>query len=364
MKKKTIAGLLVSLGVALVSPYAAEPLLLDLSTLPAAQVEAALPKAMRTPIATIVDKPRPSPSGDARDYISYARYWWPDPTKPDGLPFIRRDGHHNREQMVFGDTDRLNRMVRTVETLALGWSTLHRPECAALAGEWLRAWFVTPKTRMNPNLAYAQIRLGRNHNRGNGSGLIDGRALTRVVDALRLLEGSPALSAADERAVRQWFADYLQWFTTSPQGKSERKAANNHGSWYLQQSIVYNLYLGRDDVARQLAESDRARIGAQIEPDGRQPLELARADSLGYSAFNLEAQLGVAWLAAQMGVDLWHYEAPGGGSLRKALDYLRPYNDDPKKWPGSQLKNVEPGFLKPHLAQVARIEALLASKAK
>lgn len=341
---------------------AAEPYILDLAVHPAAQVEAALPKAMAAPVVTVVDKSRPSPTGDAHDYISYGRYWWPDPTKVDGLPFVRRDGHHNREQLKFSDTERLNRMVNSVETLALGWAELHRADGAARAGDWLRAWFVTPATRMNPNFSYAQIRLGRDNNRGSSFGLIDGRAFIRVVDALRLLDGSPALSASDDRAVRQWFAEYLQWFVTSPQGKAEAKAANNHGSWYLQQRLVFNRYLGRDAEARKLAESDRTRIAKQIKSDGRQPLELARADSLGYSAFNLEAQLGVALLAAQVGVDLWHYEAPNGGSLKKALDYLRPYNDDPKKWLGGQLKELEPGFLDPHLALVARIEAVLAER--
>ena len=34
----------------------------------------------------------PPPSGDKHDYLSYSRYWWPDPEKNDGLPYIRRDG--------------------------------------------------------------------------------------------------------------------------------------------------------------------------------------------------------------------------------------------------------------------------------
>ncbi|QYM78972.1 alginate lyase family protein [Horticoccus luteus] len=351
-------------GLLLVSSTlrAAEPYILDLAEHPTAKLEAACPKAIAAPVVTVVEKTRPSPTGDPHDYVSYGRYWWPDPTKVDGLPFIRRDGHHNREQLKFSDTERFNRMVNSVETLALGWAELHRADCATRAGDWLRAWFVTPATRMNPNFSYAQIRLGRDGNRGSSFGLIDGRAFIRVVDALRLLEGSPALSASDDRAVHQWFADYLQWFVTSAQGKAEAKAPNNHGSWYLQQRLVFNRYLGRDTEARKLAETDRARIAKQIKPDGRQPLELARADSLGYSAFNLEAQLGVALLAAQVGVDLWHYEAPNGGSLKKALDYLRPYNADPKTWTGEQLKQLEPGFLDPHLALVARIESTLAQR--
>ena len=32
------------------------------------------------------------PSGNKNNYASYSRYWWPDPAKADGLPYIRRDG--------------------------------------------------------------------------------------------------------------------------------------------------------------------------------------------------------------------------------------------------------------------------------
>ena len=37
------------------------------------------------------------PSGDKHDYMSVGPYWWPDPSKPDGLPYIRRDGEVNPE---------------------------------------------------------------------------------------------------------------------------------------------------------------------------------------------------------------------------------------------------------------------------
>src|SRR5438132_4869754 len=37
------------------------------------------------------------PSGDPHDYMSLARYFWPDPSKPDGLPYIRKDGYSNPE---------------------------------------------------------------------------------------------------------------------------------------------------------------------------------------------------------------------------------------------------------------------------
>jgi acetyl esterase/lipase len=331
------------------------PFLLDSKTLDASAVASSAKKALEVPIVTVVDKPRPSPTGDFHDYVSYGRYWWPDPASTNGLPYIQRDGHPNREQMAFGDQDRLGRMIDTVETLAQGWQLEHREEYARRAGEWIRAWFVTTAARVNPSFEYAQIHLGRDGNHGNKSGLIDTRVFDRLIDALRMLHGSPAFTGNDEAAVHQWFSDYLQWLTTSKNGKLEHEATNNHGSWFLGQLIAITRYLDREDEARQFAREDFARIANQFAPDGSQPLELVRQDGLGYCAFNLEAQFCIATLAAPLGVDLWHYSATNGASLHRGLEFLLPYNTAPEAWPHSQLKKLEPGFLQPQIDQAAHI---------
>lgn len=304
-------------------------------------------RALQLPIRTVVDKPRPSPSGDMHDYVSYATYWWPDPRWPDGLPFVRHDGHHDRAMTALGDEARLGAMEEAVRSLALGWAVLHRPEYADRAGQWLRAWFLDPATRMTPNLVYAQIRRGHDGDKNVGTGCLDGRGLTQVVDGLGLLEGSPALTAAEAHAIHDWFQAYFDWLMTSQPGMAEHLAANNHGSWYLVQAVSIARYLGDDETARRLCSEDYGRIAWQIRPDGSQPLELARQDALGYSVFNISAQLQVARLALPLGIDLTGYQAPGGGSLAKAIAYLKPYNADPKRWPGRQISPQHPGFLGP-----------------
>ena len=114
--------------------------------------------------------------------------------------------------------------------------------------------------------------------------------------------------------------------------------------------------LGRDDEARRLCEEDFALIGAQFRRDGSQPLELEREDGLGYSVFNLQAQLQLARLARPLGIELWNYTAPNGGSLQKGLDYLRPYNQAPGKWPHRQNEKLKPGFLVPLLQDAEALD--------
>ena len=361
MKRPRAAAFLLPAALLLAPLPAADEtrsLLQELDTVSSAVLEQAAAKALRVPLITITDKAKPSPTGDAHDYISYARYWWPDPAKPDGLPYIRKDGSHNREQVDAGDRKKIDHLVDSVTVLALGWSRLHREECARRAGEWLRAWFVTPATRMKPALDYAQVRLGHNRNLGNASGVIDTRTFADLVEVLPLLQGSPALTPEDDAAIRRWFTDYFHWLETGPAAVAEHQAENNHGSWYLVQAVAIARYLGRDDAARRLCEEDRARIARQFEADGRQPLELARADSLGYSHFNLVAQLQLARQAHRLGVDLWHYTAPNGGSLKRGVDYLRPYNAAPDTWPHPQGAVLPKGFMDDLLVQAARLEAL------
>src|SRR5205807_7929385 len=101
---------------------------------------------------------------------------------------------------------------------------------AAKAAQLLRAWFIEPATRMNPNLQFAQYIPGVNT--GRGIGLIETRGLTRVVDAIGMLEGSKSLTEADRRGVAEWFSKFLQGMQESKNGRDESAAENNHGTFY------------------------------------------------------------------------------------------------------------------------------------
>ena len=50
---------------------------------------------------SVVYKETLPPSGDIHDYMSLGPYWWPDTTKSDGLPYIRRDGVVNPERYLY-----------------------------------------------------------------------------------------------------------------------------------------------------------------------------------------------------------------------------------------------------------------------
>jgi alginate lyase len=292
------------------------------------------------------------PSGDKHDYLSIAPYWWPNPNTPNGLPYIRRDGEVNPERDQSSDRGRLDNMVQGVKTLALSYYFTGRDDHAAHAAKLLRAWFLDQATKMNPELKYAQAVPGRNS--GRAAGIIETHGLPELIDAAVLLNGSKSWSELDHKHLQSWFNSYLSWLLESTEGKAEAKAENNHGIWYDVQVAALAIFVGHDESAKKvLTEFPAKRIAQQIEPDGRQPRELARTQAWNYSIFNLEALFNAASIADKVGIDLWNYRTTDRRSIRQALDWLIPFATGERKWSYKQISMFEPVKLAPLIRRAA-----------
>ena len=300
---------------------------------------------------SVVDKTRTPPSGNKHDYMSTGSYWWPDPTKKNGLPYIRRDGETNPESRSDADDRlRLEQMCKTIETLSLACYFSIDKKYAERAIFLLRTWFLNANTMMNPHLEYGQAIPGLTN--GRGIGIIDTRFLTTIVDATGLLAHASALTTDDQMGLRKWFKSYLDWLLTSKHGQEENRAENNHGTWYDAQVVNFALFVGKKNMAKKVLESAKSRrIATQIQPDGKQPLELARTRSFDYSTINLTALFALARFGEHTGVDLWHYTTPDMKGIHAALDYLIPYADNGKEWPYKQITEIRRSMLLPLLQQ-------------
>lgn len=303
----------------------------------------------------VTEKKTIPPSGDKRDYVSLAPYWFPDPARPDGLPYIRKDGKVNPESNADNDSDRFADMAEDVLLMARAWHLGRNEKHAAGVAHYLRAFFLDPATGMNPNVQFGQLVRGRTDVRGEG--ILELRQMMEIVDSLRLIEGCESWSASDRNAMNQWLEKYLLWLETSPQGADERAARNNHGSWYAAQYAALCLHLKQTEKARAALEQIKTRIAWQIAPDGSMPLELVRTKSLDYSIFNLRALFMLAVEADIAGLDLWHHTPPGFNTpaLRQALDLLLPYSDGKQKWPHPQITQPKLEQLIPLLQQAAEV---------
>jgi hypothetical protein len=292
-----------------------------------AQVQALLrtaDQALKRGPYTIATKPQMPPSGDKHDYQSQAPYWWPDPSKPGGLPYIQKDGLHNPEAEAMHDSEKLSKLCVDVKALSLSYYFTADERYARQAARLLQVFFLDPATRMNPNLNFGQGIPGLNT--GRNFGIIETRHLVEIPEALALLSGSKSVDAALVTGLKGWFKSFNTWLTTSPVALPEGQAKNNHGTFYDTQVVDFALFTGDAALARRTLEQQTwPRVAVQLSPDGAQPLELVRTRPWNYVSMNLQGWERLALLAPHAGLNLWHYTTPDGRSLNKAVEWFRPY---------------------------------------
>jgi hypothetical protein len=269
-------------------------------------------------------------AGGAHDFFSEGDYWWPDPKNPEGA-YVQRDGMTNPGNFV---EHRKFLMKLSVQAPALtaAWKLTRDRKYADHAAAHLRAWFVDPGTRMNPNLQYAQAIHGRTS--GRGTGVIDTIHLVEVARAARMLADAKAPTGPDHDAVKSWFAEYATWMTTSKNGTEERDTKNNHATCWLMQVAAFASLTDDKRLMAYCAERYRTVIvPGQIAADGSLPLEMARTKPYGYCLFNLEALATLCQIISDSGDDIWNFATPDGRGIAKAIEYMFPYIRDKKTWP-------------------------------
>ena len=279
------------------------------------------------------------PSGDKHDYMSQAPYYWPDTTKPDGLPYIRRDGIVNPERNEISDCLNFRAMCYNVRLLAVVYYYTNNSRYATKAVELLRVWFLNEATRMNPHLNYGQGIPGISE--GRGVGLIDTRYWPYLVDGIQILKACGKLTNAEYDALQVWLRQFLDWMTTSPLGMDEAKMYNNHGTYYDVQTITLSLFTGQHEHAVQIIHDiTKARIESQFTEEGSQPHELERTNSWFYSQMNLSGFFELARLAENVDIDLWNYVSPGKKSIKGAYRWMLSHADD-QPWEYQQITPID-----------------------
>ena len=328
---RSIVVLSLGLAWAATAAAAAAPkLAVDVAAIDRPRILKAAAAALRQPPLTITAFPAKLSQGGPNDFYSNADYWWPDPSKPDGLPYVQHDGQSNP-----GNFSQHRLALRTVRdcvaALAAAYQVTGDDRYVAKAAELLRVFFLDPKTRMNPSLDFAQAIPGVSP--GRSYGVIDGLHLIEIPMAVRALEKSKAFGPTMGADLRQWFGKLAEWMTTSKNGQEEGRAKNNHAvAFYLQLAV----YAGFSGDETRLAECRRqfkeVFVAKQMAADGSFPAELARTKPYGYSIFQLDNMVMLCQVLSGPGDDLWSFETPDGRSIRKAVAYLYPFLADKSKW--------------------------------
>ena len=270
-------------------------------------------------------------TGGPNDFYSNGDYWWPDPAKPDGLPYIQRDGQTNPDNFV------AHRMVmRTtkdaVAALAAAYKVSGDDKYVVKAAELLKVFFVDAKTRMNPHLAYTQAIPGR-HN-GSKTGVIDGLHLVEIPVAIKTLEKSKAFDAELAKSLHAWFGEMKTWLLTHKNGIDEGESNNNHAvAYFVQVAVLADFNRDQETLTKCRKRFKDVFVNVQMAADGSFPRETARTKPYAYSIFQLDNMVTLCKVLSTPEENLWNYEGPEGRSIKKAVAWLYPYLADKSTWP-------------------------------
>lgn len=279
---------------------------------------------------TLTSSHSPRSGGGLHDYFSEGAYWWPDAARPGGA-YVRQDGFVNPETFN-RHRDALIRLSLIVPALTAAWKLTGQRRYADQAAAHLRAWFVDPLSRMNPNLEYAQAIYSVTP--GRGCGIIETTHLVEPARAAGFLLDGGVFSLQDHVTLRGWFSDYLRWLTSSQNGAEARDAKDHHGSCWVMQVAEFARFTGDSSLQAYCRERFReVLVPNQIATNGSLPLELTGNRPYGSSLFGLDVLSGIAQILETPEDDLFAFQMPDGRGLRAAVAYMEPFLADKRFWP-------------------------------
>lgn len=288
--------------------------------------------ALRTLTQTVTEKSEHPVSGDIHYYASLDPEYFPV-IPGAGRKYLRRAGETNGEIERYDryDFSRIVDMTRSVHALSVAYFFTRDERYAVHAATLLRTWFVAPETRMRPNLRFARGFPGGP--KGRPDGIEEGALFIPLLDDLRMLDRSNALTGADRNGLIGWFDAYLAWLSKSPFGKKALKTPGRLGVWTNAQIAVFADFLGKRETARRAVLSGRGQIDRNIEPDGVLSRQVLSPKPQEDVFSTLAGLVTLARIGEKTGVDLWGYRSKDGRTLREAFRLLDPYLEGASPWP-------------------------------
>jgi beta-galactosidase len=305
-------------------------LTLDVAAIDKDRILKAAAAALKQAPVTITTTPAKLSEGGSNDFYSNGDYWWPDPSKPNGLPYIKRDGETNPENFI-AHRMAVKTLRDSVAALGAAYKITGEDKYVTKSAELLKVFFLDAKTRMNPSLNFTQAVPGVSP--GRGIGIIDTLHIIEIPAAVKVMEKSKAFPADMAKDLRQWFRELAEWMTTSKNGNEEANAKNNHAVAFHLQLAVFADFIGdQEKLALCRTKFKEVFVAKQMAEDGGFPLELARTKPYGYSIFQLDNMTLLCQVLSTTEDNLWTFETKDGKSISKAIAYLYPFLADKSKW--------------------------------
>lgn len=269
-----------------------------------------------------------APSGDKNDYMSLARYLWPDSS---GEYTIIRDGITNPDIYKY-DRPKLDRISTAIFYLSLAYFYTENEDYARKATDLINNWFFDEETKMNANLNFAQAALGVKENRGNLQGIIDTIDFIKVIDSISLIYDSRYWTSNEHIELKAWFYSFSKWIDSKYNADAfcSESWCNNISTWKDAQKTIYFLFTEQEERLNSTSSIQpiQEKINLQFTSTGIQRDEGTRALSQHYFYFNLKAYMHIALMRKQRaGYDRdWkELNSPNFGGIKPSLDIIVDY---------------------------------------
>ncbi len=243
---------------------------------------------------------------------------------------------HNTTKLFRAHAIALRNTSARISCLAAAYVLTHDEAYAQRASAQLRAWFITPETRMLPSADLAGREYGSStadQDTGTPAGIVDLTPLAEFVRSTSFLIDSPALGDDDRDSLNQWLLDFAGWLDTNRNARIARDLKDHRASaWLLIRSAIARATRKDQDI-----EDCRRRFRAptlrnQINEVGVFPQEVATPNPYRNTLFNFDLLASACQLLASPFDLLWDYELPDGPGMRSVAAHLYPVIAHPEKW--------------------------------
>lgn len=291
---------------------------IDVATVERPRILAQAPAALIAPITPLTSIP--APHGATGDFVSEITY---ERTILDP---------HSTSKLFRAHAIALRSCSNNIACLTAAWLLTHDARYAQRAGAHLRAWFLTPATRMNPNADLAGCAPAAST--GTPAGIVDIAPLAELVRSTSFLVDSQALSPDEFTTLNAWFAAFATWLDTNRNARIARDTKDHRASaWLLIRSAIARNARSDNDLEDCRRRFRHPTLRNQINETGVFPQEVATADPFRNTLFNFDLLAGACQLLASPFDPLWDFELEDGPGMRSVAAYLYPLISQPAKWP-------------------------------
>lgn len=284
-------------------------------------------EAFAIPLQSITFKSKMVIVSDKHEYESFSIYAWPDTTKENGLPYIKKDGYQNPEHLK-GDKLALRKVAYAVYYLALLYYLTNEEKYYRRMAEQLECFFINEETKMNPNLDHGQAMPGVND--GQRGGIIDfAVSFGYSLAMLECLKSRKMLKPELIKGFKPWLQSLKVWLLTSRFDHEMEQCPNNHALVYDYLLLVISEFLDDYYHLTLIRQRYLSRMEEQILENGLMAQELKRVNSRSYYFMNLKLFVEIGKL---LNLDLTRYPL-----LKTAMTYYLTHNQS-AAWEFSQEK--------------------------